>query len=186
MGFDFIVKPGVFIPRPETELLVEEVLKIAISHQPAPSEAEGPLATSLNILDLCTGSGCIAISLAKLIPNCEIVATDISETALAVARENAKLHGVEDRITFLQGDLFDALVPLGDTKFDIVVSNPPYIKTGDLNNLPSEVQYEPRLALDGGEDGERFYNRIQSFYRKYAADSSRLFLEKLPCIIDHI
>jgi len=177
MGFDFILNEDVLIPRPETESLVEEALKIChTSLRGVP-----PLAgrrSNLNILDLCTGSGCIAISLAKLIPEAELVATDISEPALNVARRNAELHGVTDRVTFLQGDLFDALKPLGDVKFNIIVSNPPYIKTGDLESLPPEVQYEPRLALDGGEDGGRFYNEIYSAYRDYIGEPIHLFVEK--------
>lgn len=171
MGFDLQVKPGVFIPRPETELLVEEILTTV--------QGSGVRVQDWKILDLCTGSGCIAISLARLIPNCEIAATDISEIALEVAEENAEVHGVRDKITFLQGDLFDALAPLADVKFDIIASNPPYIKTADIAALSPEVQTEPRIALDGGEDGMRFYNRIYDSYKKYILSPSRLFLEKI-------
>lgn len=145
-SLDFIVTPAVLTPRPETEILVETALKL-IAAKPAPL-----------ILDLGTGSGAIAVSLAKEIRSAEISATDISEEALEVARANVRCHNVEDRISFVAGDLFAAVAGM---KFDAIVSNPPYIRRGDIESLPREVRdFEPRVALDGGADGLDFYRRI--------------------------
>jgi release factor glutamine methyltransferase len=145
-SLDFIVTPAVLTPRPETELLVETALKrLAAKSSP-------------RILDLGTGSGAIAVALAKEIPGAAIVATDISLDALEIARANARRHGVEDRISFRAGDLFDS-VP--QTTFDMIVSNPPYIRETDIAELPRDVRdFEPVIALDGGADGMDFYRRI--------------------------
>jgi release factor glutamine methyltransferase len=138
MSLDFIVDGHVLIPRPETELLVETVCEIG--------KSQGL------ILDLGTGSGAIAVSLAKYNPGWRIVATDLSINALLVARKNAYKHKVEDRIYFVQSDLFDAFSSY--VKFSWVVSNPPYVPTGDLDYLTDDIRrYEPMLALDGGADG---------------------------------
>ncbi|HKA32084.1 MAG TPA: peptide chain release factor N(5)-glutamine methyltransferase [Candidatus Binatia bacterium] len=145
-SLDFIVTPAVLTPRPETELLVETALKLLAAM------------ASPRILDLGTGSGAIAVALAKEIPNAEIFATDISEEALEIARANAQRHGVEDGIRFVRGDLF---APLAEVRFDAIVSNPPYIKSDDIAALPRDVRdFEPRIALDGGADGLDFYRRI--------------------------
>lgn len=138
-GRQFSVDPRVLIPRSETELLVEAVLRALPKDQPA------------RVLDLCTGSGCIAISIAAEREQTSVWATDLSSDALAVARANAEALGVDARVTFFQGDLFEP-VPAGAT-FDVIVSNPPYIATGELAGLQREVQKEPKLALDGGPDG---------------------------------
>ncbi len=150
-GLEFIVTPDVLIPRPETELLVESAIEIV--------KGADHRAT---IVDLCTGSGCIAISLAAEIKNAVIFATDTSEQALAVARENARRHGVSDRIRFLPGDLFD---PLGEldirSSVDIITANPPYIPSGDLPALQPEVRdYEPAVALVAGPDGTEIQRNI--------------------------
>jgi release factor glutamine methyltransferase len=144
----FKVDPRALIPRPETELLVEAVL--------AAMPKDAPLAA----LDLCTGSGCIAATLAKERPACRVVAVDLSKEACALAQENAAALGVSERVEVREGDLFAPLGPGED--FDVVVSNPPYVTTGELARLQREVQREPRLALDGGEDGLELVRRIAS------------------------
>ena len=145
-SLDFVVTPAVLTPRPETELLVESALKLLAAK------------SSPRILDLGTGSGAIAVALAKEIPSAEIVATDISREALEVACANARRHGLEQRISFRAGDLFDAVGPIA---FDAIVSNPPYIREADIATLPRDVRdFEPLIALDGGADGLDFYRRI--------------------------
>ena len=145
MKMNFVVTKDVLIPQPDTEILVEEVIKIA-------NKLHNPY-----ILDLCTGSGAIAVSLAKSIPNVKIVATDISKKALEIAKYNAKLNGVLNNIDFIESNLFDKLKNI---KFDIIVSNPPYIATSEIKTLPKDVRQEPTIALDGGKDGLDFYRKI--------------------------
>ena len=146
MGLDFQVNENVLIPRSDTEVLVEEVINLVRTF-------EG----KVTILDLCTGSGAIAVSLAKYLPHAQLVATDISPEALEVAKINAQIHMVAERITFLVGDLFE---PLGETKFHIITANPPYISSLEMEELPEDVKKEPKLALWGGEDGLDFYRKI--------------------------
>jgi len=173
MGLELSVTPDVLIPRPETELLTERVIHAC----------EGK-----DILDLCTGSGCIAIAVRCLGKAKSVSASDISEAALAVAAKNAKTHGAE--IEFRQGDLFEAWAScckekLSDTadegstrRFDIIVSNPPYIPTAEIAGLMPEVrEYEPHLALDGTEDGLLFYRRIAAECREYLNPGGKVFLE---------
>lgn len=148
-SLDFKVSRDVLVPRPETECLVETGLDFLASWT-------GPS----RVLELGTGSGALAVSLAHEREDIEIWATDISAAALEIARENARRHGVFDRIHFLEGDLFGALggeVPA----FAAVVSNPPYIACGDISDLPAAVRdWEPSLALDGGPDGTMYHRRI--------------------------
>lgn len=142
----FVVDERVLIPRPETELLVDEVLQHL------------PLKTPSRVLDLCTGSGCIALSIAAERPYASVWAVDISKDALEVARLNAERLGVGPRVTLRVGDLFRGLPE--DARFDVIVSNPPYVATGELAGLQREVQREPKLALDGGDDGLDLVRRL--------------------------
>ncbi|MBM2838015.1 MAG: N5-glutamine S-adenosyl-L-methionine-dependent methyltransferase, partial [Deltaproteobacteria bacterium] len=167
-SLDFKVTPDALIPRPETEILVEEALK-AVRGSEFRVESSGPINSkpktqnSKLILDLCTGSGCIAISLAHELKDAVVHAIDASEAALSIARENAEKNGVRDRVIFLQGDLYEALTSHVSrlTSYDIIVSNPPYINNIDIPNIQPEVRdYEPRMAVDGGTEGLDFYKRI--------------------------
>ena len=145
MKMDFYVDENVLIPRPDTEILVEEVIKIA------------KRINAKKILDLCTGSGAIAVSIAKYIEDSQITAVDISEKALNIANKNAKENGVEGQITFVKSNLFENLA---NDKYDMIVSNPPYIKQDLIKKLDKEVQKEPEIALNGGIDGLDFYRKI--------------------------
>jgi release factor glutamine methyltransferase len=148
-GLDFRVTPDVLIPRPETELLVEVV------RQKCAGISGGLIA------DVGTGSGCVAIALARALPTAILYATDRSPQALSLAQENAKRHGVGDRVIFLLGDLLSPLQKLGlYGRFVAIVSNPPYIAEDELMALQSEVRFEPRVALDGGNDGLLFHRRL--------------------------
>jgi len=150
-GMLFEVSPAVFIPRPETEFVVEA----ALEHL-----ADG----SLKLADVGTGSGCLAVSLAVALPRARVWATDLSEAALEVARRNAARHEVEHKIDFLQGDLLKPLIPrLGEGRLDAVVSNPPYVSPEELSGLQKEVRdWEPRLALIGDEGAPSLYARLLS------------------------
>ena len=160
MKMDFYVDENVLIPRPDTEILVEETIKIAKKmNQP-------------KILDLCTGSGAIAISIAKNVPDAEVYAIDISQKALDVAKKNAK--ELDAKVKFIKSNLFDKMDKM---KFDIIVSNPPYIKKDVINCLSKEVQKEPELALDGGIDGLDFYRKITAQAIDYLKFGSYLCFE---------
>jgi len=141
MGLEFHVEPGVLIPRPDTEILCEEALR--------------RLAPGARVLDIGTGSGALAVSLAKLAAGAQVTAVDVSDTALAIAQRNAQENGAQVRL--VKSDCFAALA--GET-FDMIVSNPPYIDSADMAQLMPEVLQEPHLALFGGEDGLDFYRRI--------------------------
>lgn len=153
-GLKLHVEKGVFIPRPETEVLVEKVIELV----------EKKIRKPVHVLELCTGSGNISVALTKNLQYCTIMSSDISPQALDVARGNAKLYGLQERIEFCQGDLFSAVPELNDLnkKFDIIIANPPYIETQELGSLPEDVGHEPQKALDGGADGLVFYKRIIS------------------------
>jgi release factor glutamine methyltransferase len=146
-SLEFVVTRDVLIPRPDTETLVLEAVRLAKE-----------LAAS-RLLDLCTGSGCIAIALAKQLPSATVDAVDLSPAALAIARANREKHSVTDRVELLEGDLFDALP--AERKYRLIVSNPPYVTTSEIETLDDDVRkYEPRLALDGGSDGLDIIRRI--------------------------
>lgn len=154
MGLDFYVKEGVLIPRGETELLVEHILDLI--------EKNYPKEKTVRILEVGTGSGAIPISIAYYTKNTEIYTVDIEEIPYNVAKENCKRYGLENRIKFLLGDLFEPIrAENTDEKFDIIVSNPPYIKKDEIEKLQIEVrEHEPKSALDGGIDGLDFYRKI--------------------------
>lgn len=153
-GLEFAVGPAVLIPRPETELLVEQVLRLR-----DPSSAPDSPAI---LADIGTGSGCIAVALARALPHARIVAIDCAPAALGIARQNAARHQVADRITFLEGDSLEPLRALElEGKLAAVVSNPPYISDREYAELPVEVRAsEPRLALAGGNDGLLMHGRL--------------------------
>ena len=183
-GLDLRVGPGVLVPRPETELLVEEAIR-TIGRKPpgVTGEAHGAESTentlrlpprSLRILDLCTGSGCIGLALAKAFPEARVVGTDISEQALAYAGVNARINGIGNA-TFLKGDLFE---PVKGRTFDLIVANPPYIRSGEIDALQPEIKgWEPLEALDGGRDGLRFYREILSCASEYLVRGGSLIME---------
>lgn len=169
-GNELSVEPCVFIPRPETEILVEAVLKqIAICD--IRHTTYEPL-----IFDLCTGSGNIAISLAKALTGCKIVASDISDRAMGLARRNAVNCGVSERIDFIKADLFK-IPKIYKERFDVIVSNPPYVASATMKDLPVDVKNEPQKALDGGRDGMDFYMRIMKESPVFLKDKGLLALE---------
>lgn len=162
MKMNFFVNEDVLIPRPDTEVLVEEVIEIT------------KRLTRPKVLDLCTGSGAIAISIAKYAKNAIVYASDISKNALEVARKNAKINSTEDKIEFIESDLFENIPKM---KFDIIVSNPPYIKKDEISKLEKEVQKEPNIALDGGVDGLNFYRKIANKAYDYLKYNGYLCME---------
>lgn len=163
-GHEFVVSPACLIPRPDTEILVEECLALIDEKSDA------------HVLDLCTGSGAIVIALLKARNNLRGVATDISRDALDIATMNAKNLVVSERLKFMHGDLFAELVP--QKSFALIASNPPYIKTAVVHTLSSTVKnFEPHLALDGDGDGLKFYRRILNDADKFLLDRGYLVLE---------
>jgi release factor glutamine methyltransferase len=183
IGLRIQVGKGVLIPRPETELMAELAIKKVgairgqpITHHPSP----------IKILDLCTGSGCLALALAKEFPDAQVYGSDISEIALGYARRNADLNGINN-VTFLQGNLLEPLYGRGHPApalnsslltFDLIISNPPYIKSDDIKNLQTEIKdWEPLTALDGGTDGLDFYRAIILIARKSLNENGILMLE---------
>lgn len=163
MGLPFIVSPDVLIPRSETEWLVEYVLK---------NYADRPI----KVLDLCTGSGCIGIAVKKLLPHATVTLVDISALALDVAKKNAEQN--ETEVTIEKWDILQG-IPffLEKERFDVILSNPPYIKTEDLKDLQPEVQKEPALALDGGADGLLYYHALAKTWSNLLKDGGELIIE---------
>ena len=160
MGLRFVVNEHVLVPRQDTEILVEEAMR--------------ELHDGMSVLDMCTGSGCILLSLLQYSNDCRGVGVDISPEALLVAQENAKLLGIAAE--FREGNLFSALMP--QEKFDLLISNPPYIESEIIPTLMEEVRcHEPQGALDGGSDGLDFYRRISLEAKPYLYRGARIFLE---------
>lgn len=200
LGLKLLVGSGVLIPRPETEFMAEQAIKTVKSYKlKVISENKNsslfPHPLSLNILDLCTGSGCLALALAKEFPDFEIYGTDISEIAIGYARKNAEINNIKNA-TFLTGSLFqpfkkidtDCCLPFSPLDnsisnptgftFDLIISNPPYIRTDDIKGLQPEVKdWEPAIALDGGTDGLDFYRELIPAARYFLKDNGLIILE---------
>jgi release factor glutamine methyltransferase len=168
MGLEFSVTPAVLVPRPETELLVETALALL-------KERPSPVA-----VDVGTGSGAIAVSIAYYHPDARVVATDVSEEALAVAVGNARRYGLDGRITFLAGDLLEALPGDLAGHVDLIAANLPYVSAGEMAHLPPEVQSEPAVALDGGADGLTLYRKLVPAAAFYLAGGGYLLIEIGP------
>jgi release factor glutamine methyltransferase len=167
-GLDFIVTPAVLIPRPETEFLVERAIKLAEDAKQSPL-----------IVDIGTGSGCIAVSIAVNVQAARVIATDVSVTALEVARINAERHGVADRIELMSGDLLEPLATHHlENSVDVLASNPPYVNEGRPDLVQREVRdWEPHVALFGGVDGLDFYRRLLADGLKYVRPGGYLVFE---------
>ncbi len=168
-GYPFKVDSRVLIPRPETELLVEAIIDFVLRHHSG----------SLQILEIGTGSGNIAVSLAKSLHQARVAAVDICEDALKLARENARGNGVGHQIDFGHCDFFEFFqnYSQAEKRFDIIVSNPPYIATPLLDSLPADVKQEPVLALDGGTDGLKFYKVLIAEAKRFLKDNGLLACE---------
>lgn len=163
MNEEYLVSPDCLIPRPETELLTEKVIKL--------------LPENGVLLDLCCGSGCIAISSLAARKDCRAIAIDLFPATIDIAKKNAELNSVDDRIEFLKSDVTDANAQKPTEKFDVIVSNPPYIRTDALETLEPELFHEPAAALDGGEDGLIFYRSIISDWSKLLKDDGTILFE---------
>ena len=200
-GYEIAVGREVLVPRPETEQLAELGWKYLTERRPLarleahPQESAGPEAGIPTALDFCTGSGCIAIALAAKCPDAKIIATDVSTEALALARENAARNDVAAHIEFLQGNGFAALQIVGQASsllgsstqpagkmpaplFDLIISNPPYIPSAEIETLEPEVRdFDPRVALDGGADGLEFYRLIASQSNAFLKKDGKIMVE---------
>jgi release factor glutamine methyltransferase len=168
-GYKIFVDSSVLIPRPETELLVEWVLE----------ELKGHSSRTCRILDLATGSGNIGISLAKEVPFCEVVGVDVSPAALKIAEKNIHYHGLKGRMKCVEEDLALYLERAFHLKikFDVIISNPPYISSALLKTLPKDVQQEPLIALNGGEDGLDFYRSILRWAKRLLNPNGFIIME---------
>lgn len=172
-GMDFAVTPDVLVPRPDTEQLVYAVIDwVSARPHPQPLSLRERGAEGIRLIDVGTGSGIIAVSLAAMLPDARVTATDLSEAALTVARANAERHGVADRLRFVQTDLLAGIEGL----FDVIAANLPYIARPDLPSL-SVAQWEPVLALDGGADGLDLIRRLFQQTPQHLAGGGALFLE---------
>jgi release factor glutamine methyltransferase len=169
-NLEFEVGPGVLIPRPDTETLVENVLQLA---------RNTPGFEAPRVLDLCTGSGCIAAAVAQRLKGATVLAIDKSDTAVAIARRNLQRLGLADRVTVEQGDLFEPLSRIVDAApFNLILSNPPYVPSGDMEKLDRNVRdYEPPEALDGGIDGLVLHRRILEGAVDRLVPGGRVYLE---------
>jgi len=190
MSLALKVTPACLIPRPETELLVEEVLRLAGVRRQMPAAMAAPAAGAaaatgpatppapLSAIDLCTGCGCVAVSLAAYLPHGRITATDISPEALAVARTNAEAHGVADRMTLLEGDLYEPLDAADVQPADFLAANPPYVAQAEWESLAPEIRlHEPRAALVAGPAGTEIIGRILKGAPAYLKPGGALLVE---------
>ena len=179
-GRPFKVTPSVLIPRPETEMIIDIALGF-LNNNSFPD---------LTIFDLCTGSGCIAVTLgcelSKTLNHFSIVASDMSKSALRIAQQNATAYEID--ITFRDGDLWKSLSScIKSRKFDLILCNPPYIKSSVLKKLPPEISvHEPKIALDGGEDGLYVYSRILADVNKWLSEKGLMLLEIDPSVLEDI
>lgn len=163
MKLDFYVDNSVLIPRADTEILVEEAINLMNNLKQ----------TNLKVLDMCTGSGAIAVSIAKYIENVEVYGVDISEKALKIAKRNAEKNKVKKKCKFIESNMFNNVYG----EFDIIISNPPYIEKSKIKNLEEKVKKEPIMALDGGEDGLEFYRKLSEEAYKFLKCNGFLLLE---------
>jgi release factor glutamine methyltransferase len=179
MSLAFTVGPGCLIPRPETELLVEEVMARCGKTRGRAPAAEGASAgAAVAVIDLCTGCGCVAVSVAVHMPESNVLATDLSAPALAIARANAAAHGVGERVTFIEGDLYDALGAAGALPADFLLANPPYVAEAEWETLQPEIRnYEPREALVAGPEGTEIIERIVRGAPAYLVPGGTLLVE---------
>jgi release factor glutamine methyltransferase len=184
MSLALKVTPDVLIPRPETEQLAEEVIRRVRAGGPTPLEAaagddpDEATPGTVEIIELGTGSGALAVSLAVHLPAARVTATDVSPTALAVARTNAEAHGVADRVILLEGDLYEALDAADARPADFLLANPPYVAEGEWNGLPADIrEHEPREALVAGPDGTEVIERILRGARAYLKPGGVLMVE---------
>jgi len=192
MSLAFRVGPGCLIPRPETELLVEEVMaRCGKKRGRAPAAEGGALAgpvgrdsldyragAAVAVVDLCTGCGCVAVSVAVHVPESKVTATDLAASALAMARANAAAHGVADRVAFLEGDLYEALEAADATPADYLLANPPYVAEAEWETLQPEIRnHEPREALVAGPEGTEVIERIVRGAPAHLAAGGTLLVE---------
>lgn len=161
MKMNFYVDENVLIPRQDTEVVAEEAINIIKNNN------------FKDILDMCTGSGILAVSIAKYIKNCNVSAVDVSQKAIEVAKKNAIVNGVNDKIKFIHSNMFENV----NGKFDVIISNPPYIKSKVINSLSENVKKEPILALDGGTDGLKFYKILANNAYQFLKPEGYLILE---------
>jgi len=170
-SLEFDITKDCLIPRPETELLVEHAIEFL--------RTRSEETRCFEVCDLCTGCGCVAIAIARNIANCKIVATDVSDTALAVAERNITKHGLGSRLKLLKGDLYEPIIPgLGPAKFDLVVCNPPYVSEPEFEKLPANVKnFEPKVALTAGPDGLDIIKKIIAQAGPFLKPAASLMLE---------
>ena len=166
-GIQMYVNENVLIPQPDTEILVQEVIKIIEQKNKNKEQKD------IEILDMCTGSGCIAVAIATNVQNVNAMLADISREALEIAKVNAQYTNTTEKFKFIQTNMFEKV----EKKFDIIVSNPPYIETDTIKSLNKQVQNEPLLALDGGEDGLKFYRILVNEGYKYLNKDGYLCME---------
>ena len=178
MGLPFKVEPGVLIPRQDTEVLVELALSV-INYDLIHGKKLDLARKSWDVLDIGTGSGAIGVSIAKLGRKCNVTMTDISKQALNIAKNNARVNGVDKSVKIIEGDLFAPVSGrFGNKKFDMIISNPPYIPTDEIGELQVEIKdHEPLIALDGGVDGLDTYRRIAKDVGNYLKKKGVLMLE---------